>query len=280
MKAVAQLSCLTLIYALTPNERGASPPTTMLLCIDVANTDTTLGLFAGSRLAHTWRLASDAGRTEDEYLLQVQALLAGVVAEPLEGAIVASVVPALAPTWQTICRKELEVEPLIVGAGVKTGLRIRTEAPRQLGADRVANAVAAKALFGGPACIVDFGTTTTIDALAANGDYLGHAIAPGLAMAAAALSAGAAQLPEVSLARPAQVIGRNTVESIQSGLVFGYVGLVEELVRRFRAELGEETRVIATGRDADLLAAETGIIERVEPWLTLVGLRLIWEMNR
>ncbi len=254
----------------------------MLLCTDIANSDITLGLFSGQRLLATWRLAADASRTEDEYGLQVEALLAkrGAYISELEGVVIASVAPALTPIWQAVSKALLGAEPLVVGAGVKTGLRIRTEAPRQLGADRVANAVAAKALLGGPVCVVDFGTATTFDALAANGDYLGHAIAPGLTMAATALSAGTAQLPEVALIRPQQAIGRNTVESVQAGLIYGFVGLVEGLVGRFQAVLGEGTHVIATGQHADLIAAETRVIERVEPWLTLEGLRLIWEMNR
>lgn len=254
----------------------------MLVCIDIANTDITLGLFDDARLLATWRLEADTARTEDEYGLQVRALLGqrDKAEEVVAGAVLASVVPGLTPVWQAVCRQALHIEPLVVGAGLRTGLRLRTENPRQLGADRVANAVAAKALFSGPTCVVDFGTTTTFDALAANGDYLGHAIAPGLMMAAAALSAGAAQLPEVALARPQQVIGRNTVESMQAGLIYGYVGLVEGLVERFRAVLGEGMHVVATGQHAELIAAETRVIERVEPWLTLAGLRLIWEMNR
>lgn len=254
----------------------------MLLCLDIANTDTTLGLFDDRRLSATWRLTTATTRTLDEYGLQVEALLArqGLRSSALAGVILASVVPGLTPLWQALSQQLCGVEPLVVGAGVKTGLRIRTETPRQLGADRVANAVAAKSLGDGPVCVVDFGTTTTFDAVAANGDYLGHAIAPGLAMSAAALSAGAAQLPEVALARPGQVIGRNTVESMQAGLVFGYVGLVEGLVGRFRAVLGAGMHVIATGQQAGLIAAETNVIERVELWLTLEGLRLIWEMNR
>jgi len=254
----------------------------MLLCVDIANADITLGLFAGERLVATWRLASEVRRTEDEYALQVVGLLAqqGYTPADLHGAGIACVVPPLLPVWQTVCRRLLATEALVVGAGVKTGLRIRTESPRRLGADRVANAVAAKARFGAPLCIVDFGTTTTFDALAANGDYLGHAIAPGLDMAAAALSTATAQLPEVILARPPGPIGRNTVESIQAGLLFGFVGLVEGLVARFRAELGPAMRVIATGRHASLIAAETAVIAHIEPWLTLHGLRLIWEMNR
>ena len=254
----------------------------MLLCVDIANADVTLGLFRDGRLHGHWRLAADLARTEDEYMLQLAALLTRADAFPaqLEGMAIASVVPALTPVWRTVCRQLLQQDALVVGAGVKTGLAIRMENPRSLGADRVANAVAARSLFGGPICVVDFGATTTFDAVAGNGDYLGHAIAPGLEMAAASLTQGAAQLPSVALVRPPQAIGRNTMESMQSGLIFGYVGLVEGLVARFRQTLGPGMQVVATGRYANLIAAETNVIQRVDPFLTLTGLRLVWEMNR
>lgn len=254
----------------------------MLLCVDIANTTISLGVFHGRNLLATWRLSSDTSRTEDEYVLQLLALLQnrGWRAADLEGIALASVVPALGGVWKRASKELLDIEPLVVGAGVKTGLRIRTEAPRHLGADRVANAVAAKEMFGGPACIVDFGTALTLDGLSESGEYLGHAMAPGLDLALAALSAAAAQLPDVALAHPTHAIGRNTVESMQAGLIFGYVGLVEGLVGRFRQELGAEMRVIGTGRRVELIAAETDVIDFVEPSLTLQGLRLIWEMNR
>ncbi len=254
----------------------------MLLCIDIANQDVTLGVFSGENLLAHWRLETQVGRTADEYNLQLRSLFARDALEigGLKGAIIAGVVPSLTPVWVAVCKQVLRIAPMVVGPGIKTGLRIRREAPRLLGADRVANAVAAKRLFSDPICIVDFGSTSTFDALDGNGDYVGHAIAPGLEMAVAALSQGAAQLPDVMLARPDRVIGRNTVESMQAGLIFGYVGLVEGLVERFRSELGEAMYVIATGQKASLIAQETRVIERVEPWLTLVGLRLIWEMNR
>ncbi|RME43648.1 MAG: type III pantothenate kinase [Chloroflexi bacterium] len=253
----------------------------MLLCVDIANEDINLGLFDGERLAAHWRLETQIGRTEDEYGVMLAALYrqAELETRETEAAIIASVVPPLLPVWQQVCRRLAGQPPLVVGAGIKTGLRIRREAPRQLGADRVANAVAAKTLFGGPICVVDFGTTTTFDALDAQGDYLGHAIAPGLGMAAQALAQGAMQLPSIPLARPDRVIGRNTVESMQAGLIFGYVGLVEGLVERFRGELGEGMGVVATGRHAPLIAQETRVIQRLEPWLTLHGLRLIAQMN-
>ncbi|MCO6453626.1 MAG: type III pantothenate kinase [Caldilineales bacterium] len=254
----------------------------MLLCVDIANTTISLGLFEGQTLRTTWRLSTDVSRTEDEYVLQLLALLQGqgLQSADLEGIVLACVVPALTGVWKRAGKNLLGVDPLVVGAGVKTGLSIRTEAPRQLGADRVANAVAAKELFGGPACIVDSGTALTFDGISASGEYLGHAMAPGLDLAVAALSKAAAQLPDVALAHPTRAIGHNTVESMQAGLVFGYVGLVEGLVARFRQELGPDMRVIATGRQVDLIAAETDVIDFVEPALTLQGLRLIWEMNQ
>jgi type III pantothenate kinase len=168
----------------------------------------------------------------------------------------------------------------VVDAGVKTGVRIRYDNPREVGADRVVNAAAALRLYGAPACIVDFGTATTFDALSAEGDYIGGAIAPGILIAAEALFARTAKLPRVDLVRPPGVIGTNTVQSMQSGILFGYAGLVDSMVKRFRKELGEDMKVIATGGLASVIAQETDVIEIVDPWLTLKGLRLIWEMNQ
>ena len=177
-------------------------------------------------------------------------------------------------------RAYLQQEPLIVGSGVKTGVAIRIDNPREVGADRVVNTAAAFRLYGGPACIVDFGTATTFDALSANGEYLGGAIAPGVRLAADALFRGTAKLPRVDLQRPAHAIGTNTVDSMRSGILFGYVGLVEGMVARFRLELGPTMRVIGTGGLASVIAQETRVLEIVDPWLTLKGLRLIYELNR
>jgi type III pantothenate kinase len=219
----------------------------------------------------------------DEYGLQMLGLLehAECKVEQIDGCALASVVPPLNRTFLEACRRYLNQEPLVVDAGVKTGLSIRYEDPKHaLGADRVADAVAVRSLYGTPACVVDFGTATTFDAISADGEYLGGAIAPGIAIAAEALFLRAAKLPRVELARPDAAIGRNTLTAIQSGLVFGYVGLVEGMVARFKHELGAETKVIGTGGLVDLIAPETQVIEFVAPWLTLDGLRIIWELNQ
>jgi type III pantothenate kinase len=254
----------------------------MLLTIDIGNTNITLGLYEGEARRAAWRLATEHERMPDEYGLQLLGLLAhaGVEASRLSGAVMASVVPPLTPTFLTACASYLRIEPLVVDAGVKTGVRIRYDDPKAVGADRVADAAAARKLHGTPACVVDFGTATTFDAISAEGDYLGGAIAPGIGIAAEALFHRAAKLPRVDLARPPTAIGRNTVHAIQSGMVFGYAGLVEGMVARFRRELGAETKVIGTGGLVELIAAETSIIEIVAPWLTLDGLRIIWDLNR
>lgn len=218
----------------------------------------------------------------DEYGLQLLGLLthAGHSPAGLKGIALASVVPNLTGRVRQACREYLKTEPLVLDAGVKTGIRIRYEDPRAVGADRVADAVAVLHLYGGPACIIDFGTATTFNALTREGDYLGGAITAGVNLAAEALFTRAAKLPRIELQRPPSVIGRNTVHAMQSGLLFGYVSMVEGMVERFRAELGPQMKVIATGGLAEIIARETGVIQHIAPWLTLDGLRLIWELNR
>jgi type III pantothenate kinase len=253
----------------------------MLLCVDVGNTNITLGLYAGPALGPRWRLATDHERMPDEFGLQLTGLLqlAGRSADDVDAVSLASVVPPLTGRWAEACRNYLRREAFIVDAGVRTGVKIRYDDPRAVGADRVVDAAAAYRLYGGPACIVDFGTATTFDALSADGEYLGGAIAPGIGIAAQALFQRTAKLPRVDLARPPAAIGRNTVHAMQSGLLFGYVGLVEGMVARFRAELGEDMKVIGTGGLVEQIARETGVIEIQAPWLTLDGLRLIYELN-
>ena len=254
----------------------------MLLTIDVGNTNLTLGLFEGDRLAHHWRLATDDARMPDEYGLQFLGVLEHV-SHPLgalSGICLASVVPQLTQRVAQACREYLHVEPLLVDAGVKTGIRIRYEDPRAVGADRVADAVATLRLYGGPACIIDFGTATTFNAVTREGDYLGGAITAGINLAADALFTHAAKLQRIDIQRPPSVIGRNTVHAMQSGLLFGYVSMAEGMVTRFRAELGEDMKVIATGGLAELIARETKVIDVLAPWLTLDGLRILWELNR
>ncbi len=254
----------------------------MLLCIDIGNTNITFGLYEGATLGPRWRIRTIHDKMPDEYGILMLQLFRhrGYAPEDVTGVSIASVVPPLTPVFEAVCRDYLGYEPLIVDAGVRTGVRIRYDNPREVGADRVVDAAAVRALYGIPACVVDFGTATTFDAISAEGDYLGGAIAPGIGIAAEALFARTAKLPRVEIVRPPSVIGRNTVQSIQSGLFFGYVGLVEGMVARFRAELGPDMRVVATGGLAELIARETPVIEIVDPWLTLHGLRIIYELNR
>jgi type III pantothenate kinase len=253
----------------------------MLLTIDLGNTNLTIGLYDGETLTHHWRLSTDSTRMPDEYGLQLQGLLAnaGHTTTDLTGVCVSSVVPPLTGRMVQASREYLQQEALVVDTGVKTGIRIRYEDPKAVGSDRVADAVAVMHFYGGPACIIDFGTATTFNALTREGDYLGGAITAGINLAAEALFARAAKLPRIDLQRPPSVIGRNTTHAMQSGLIFGYVSMVEGMVARFRAELGEDARVIATGGLAEIVAKETPVIQVIAPWLTLDGLRLIWEMN-
>jgi type III pantothenate kinase len=254
----------------------------MLLAIDVGNTNITLGFYDGDSLGSRWRLATDNERMPDEYGLQFLGLFnhEKQVIDNITGICIASVVPPLTSKIVQACNKYIDIDPLVVDAGVKTGVRIRYEDPKAVGADRIADAAAVQKLYGGPACVVDFGTATTFDAISGNGDYLGGAIAPGIGIASEALFLRTAKLPRVDLTRPPAAIGRNTVHAMQSGLLFGYVALVEGMVERFREELGLNTKVIATGGLAELIAEETEYIQVVAPWLTLDGLRIIWDLNQ
>jgi len=254
----------------------------MLLAIDVGNTNLTLGLYNGEQLGRHWRLSTDHARMPDEYGLQFLGLLqnAGRMVADLTGVVLASVVPNLTARVVQACQEYLKQEPLVVDTGIKTGIRIRYEDPRAVGADRVADAVAVLKLHGGPACVIDFGTATTFNAVTKEGDYLGGAITAGVNLAAEALYTRAAKLPRMDLQRPPSVIGRNTVHAMQSGLLFGYVSMVEGMVARFRSELGGEMKVVATGGLAEVVAKETDVIDIISPWLTLDGLRIIWEINQ
>src|SRR5574341_1396508 len=251
----------------------------MLLTIDIGNTNITLGLYQGETLGPRWRLATDHERMPDEYGLQLLGLLthAGYAAQDLTGICLASVVPPLTGRMLEACRRYTGLEALVLDTGVKTGVRIRYEDPRAVGADRIADAAAVQHLYGGPACVVDFGTATTFDAINAEGDYLGGAIAPGIGIASEALVQRTAKLPRVDLQRPPSAIGRNTPHAMQSGLLFGYVALVEGMVARFRKELGKNMKVIGTGGLVEIVAKETDVFAVLAPWLTLDGLRIIWE---
>jgi type III pantothenate kinase len=229
----------------------------MLLAFDVGNTTITIGLFDREQLRATWRIATDHQRLADEYAVLLLGLLdvERVEKQSIDAAVLASVVPDLLPTFEDLCRKHLKVDPLVVGTGTKTGVRVLYDSPRDVGADRIADVVAAVQLYGPPPLIiVDLGTGTVFDAVSAEGDYQGGAIAPGIHVAALALYERAAKIQPVELVRPQTAIGKNTVAAVQSGLLFGYVGLIEGMVARFKAELGGSARVVGTGGWAGLIA--------------------------
>ena len=253
----------------------------MLLTVDVGNTNINIGVFDGSKLKATWRVATGVHRMPDEYASLLLNLFdrQDIDASQITDAILCSVVPTLVGVFEEVCRRYLKVLPLVVESGVKTGVRICLDNPREVGADRVVNAVAAHQLYGGSVIVIDLGTATTFDAVSEDGDYLGGAIAPGIAIATEALFTRTAALPRVELTHPKRAVGRNTVAAMQSGIVFGYAGLIEGIVARIQQEMGGKAKVVATGGYAELLARETPVIEVVNPDLTLVGLRLIYEMN-
>ena len=253
----------------------------MLLAIDVGNTQTVVGLYDGVRLAEHWRTASVRSQTADELAVELQGLLAvrGRGFADVKATVASSGVPQLAEALRQTAREHFGHEALVVGPGVRTGLELRVDNPHEVGADRVANSVAALSIQPGPLVVVDFGTAINFDAVSADGAFIGGAIAPGLEVAVSALGERAARLFTVELRAPEHAIGRNTAENMQSGAIFGYAGLVDGLVGRFRAELGEDAGVIATGGLAGVVAPHCLTIDRVVPWLTLEGLRLIWLRN-
>jgi type III pantothenate kinase len=254
----------------------------MLLTIDMGNTNLTLGLYQGETLQDRWRLATDHDRMPDEYGLQMLGLLqnAGRSISDLEGICLSSVVPPITGRIVQACNQYLHQDPLLVHHQLKTGITILYDDPQAVGADRIADAVAVQRFYGGPACVIDFGTATTFNAIDGKGNYLGGAISPGINIAAEALFHRTAKLPPVELRRPPNVIGRNTIHALQSGLLYGYVCMAEGMVARFRQELGENMKVIATGGLAEIVSNETSVIQIIAPWLTLDGLRILWELNR
>ncbi len=250
-----------------------------LLVVDVGNTNVVLGIYRGDELAGSWRLATARERTADEYGILTRQLL-GHSSDALDGAIISSVVPPLNSAFAWMIQEYFGVEPLFVEPGVKTGIAIHVDNPQEVGADRIVNCVAAFERYGGPAIIVDFGTATTFDVVTANAEYVGGVIAPGLNISAEALFARASRLPRVDIRRPPTVIGTNTVVNMQSGLYFGYLGLVDGILGRMKRELPGVKKVLATGGLASLLAPDSEHIEEVDDDLTLKGLKIIYDRNR
>ncbi|MFC1847374.1 type III pantothenate kinase [Chloroflexota bacterium] len=254
----------------------------MLLAVDIGNTNTTFGIFEDEKLCATWRMATRVNQMADEYAALLLNLLHHQDLEmpDIKEVALCSVVPPLTTTFMNLSQRYFHTTPLVVGAGVKTGVRIRMDNPREVGADRIADAAAAHHLYGGPIIVIDLGTATTFGIVSKEGDYIGGIIATGIATAAEALFARTAQLPRVELTHPKNVIGTNTITAMQSGIIYGYASLVEGMLARIQKELGEKALVVATGGYAGLIAEETAAIDKVNPDLTLVGLRLIYLMNK
>jgi len=254
----------------------------MLLAININNTQIKIGGYRGTDLLFHWRIATDREKTDDEYAMILRELFRHIELQfaQVESVALSCVVPPLTDVFERLCRRYFGVFPLVVGPGIRTGMRIHYENPKEVGADRICNAVAVYEKYGGPAIVVDFGTATHFTAVSATGEFLGGAISPGVGISVQALAEHAAQLPYIELAKPKSAIARSTVTAMQAGIIYGAVGQVEEIVRRMRAELGGSATVVATGGWAEVILDECRGIDHYDPLLTLEGLRLIYERNR
>ena len=254
----------------------------MILVIDVGNTHTVIGVYKEEKLLGHWRISTNLEKTEDEYGILVKSLLVNskLSLENVKGMVISCVIPPVTWILKKMSLDYFKISPIVVGPGTKTEIYIKTDNPKEVGADRIVNAIAAYKLYGGPVIIVDFGTATTFCAVNTEGVYLGGAIAPGVEISAEALAEKTAKLPKIEIIKPKNSIGSNTISAMQSGIFFGYLGLTNELIRRFKKELGEDSVVVATGGQAELIGNESKLIDKINPYLTLQGLRMIYEMNK
>ena len=254
----------------------------MLLVFDVGNSNIVMGTYEGKKLLRHWRISTDRQKTGDEYGMLINSLFAyqNIRMEQVEAIIISSVVPPLMVPMIKMCERYFHIHPLVVGPGIKTGFRISYENPREIGADRIVNVAGAFEQYGGPLIVIDIGTATTFDVVAPNGDFQGGVIAPGLSSSADALFQRAAKLPRIELVTPKHIISRNTVSGMQAGIIYGYVGQIDEIVRRMKKEMGyDEIRVIATGGYARMISRESKTIDKIDHFLTLTGLRVLYERN-
>jgi type III pantothenate kinase len=253
----------------------------MVLTFDVGNTNIKCGLFKNGEFLNSWRMATDLDRTADEFGISIVSIFRHLKLEPAEvhGIIISTVIPSINYTLEHMCGTYFNLKPLFVSPGIKTGMNIKYDNPKELGADRIVNAIAAYKIYGGPCIVVDFGTATTYGAIASNGDFLGGCISPGLKISTEALTRSASKLPRVELIKPDAVICKNTVQAMQAGIIYGYVGQVDYIIRRMKKELGSDATVVATGGLATLMAAETKAINEVNSLLTLKGLYFLYEKN-
>lgn len=257
----------------------------MLLAVDVGNTNIVFGIFKGDRLLHNWRISTKKNRTIDEYGLLFQQIIKSSNLDPkdIDDIILSSVVPPLMDTLPSMFKRYFKVDPIIVDLDIETGIKIRYDDPKEVGADRIVNATAAYRKYGGPLIIVDFGTAITFDSISKEGDYLGGAITPGITISTDALFSRTSKLPKVELIKPDRVIGKNTVNSMQAGIVYGYIGLIDYIIKEMLKEMegeGRKVGIVATGGFAKLIASESRYIEKIDVFLTLDGLKIIYDKNK